>query len=459
MVLLVERPYGRDAEWRYVLDVLLGEFLGLPYATETRPEPTVRIRLADGPAVPCLTIASHLLDLPDVDWLTALALPARPLERADVGGGHLPVLFGKKRGEHWVSSTPDGVEIGIDVFGSAFFLLTRYEELVVDTRDGFDRFPAFASLAAQEGFLDRPLVNEYAELLWASMGRLWPALRRKDRQYRLLVSHDLDQVSLRGRTWPSVARSLGADLLQRREPAVAIRRARAYVRIAQTGQMVDGDPYNTFDFVMDVSERHGVRSAFNVVASRGEPRHDPDYDIDDPWLRKLLRRIDERGHEIGVHGSFLTYRDPARLRAELHRLRRIAEEEGIHQEVKGGRQHYLRWHNPITWRAWEEAGLTYDSSLGYSQQTGFRSGTCYEFPVFDLLQRRTLNLRERPLIVMESTLLYHMGLSHDVAEDTAIRLASTCRRYKGDFTLLWHNHLLVGRRDRSLYQRLVAATC
>lgn len=42
-----------------------------------------------------------------------------------------------------------------------------------------DRFPATASLAYRAGFLDRPQIDEYLEILWAAMRRLWPGLQRK----------------------------------------------------------------------------------------------------------------------------------------------------------------------------------------------------------------------------------------------------------------------------------------
>ena len=58
------------------------------------------------------------------------------------------------------------------------FMLSRYEEVVKSDRDRFDRFPASASLAAQEGFLNRPIVNEYLEILWACLIRLWPQMQR-----------------------------------------------------------------------------------------------------------------------------------------------------------------------------------------------------------------------------------------------------------------------------------------
>ena len=72
---------------------------------------------------------------------------------------------------------------------------------------------------------------------------------------------------------------------------------------------------------------------------------------------------------------------------EFERLISVAEEEGICQDVWGGRQHYLRWEAPTTWRAWEEAGLDYDSTLTFADHAGFRCGVCFEYPVYDILLR------------------------------------------------------------------------
>ena len=58
------------------------------------------------------------------------------------------------------------IECGIDIFASSFFMLTRWEEYVNKIRDMHNRFPAYASLACKNNFLDRPIVNEYVEMLW-----------------------------------------------------------------------------------------------------------------------------------------------------------------------------------------------------------------------------------------------------------------------------------------------------
>ena len=172
-----------------------------------------------------------------------------------------------------------------------------------------------------------------------------------------------------------------------------------------------------------------------------------------------MRRIHERGHEIGLHPSYNTFRNPSQIRREFDVLQRTADAENIRQERWGGRQHFLRWEAPTTWQAWEDAGLDYDSTLTFADNVGFRCGVCYEFPVFNLRTRRPLHLREQPLIVMEDTLLRreYMNLPFSDVWERVIRLRERCRAYDGTFTLLWHTHMLVDKKMAQLYNKLVAA--
>jgi hypothetical protein len=43
------------------------------------------------------------------------------------------------------------------------------EEVVEQKRDGHDRFAAAYSLSSQYGFIMRPIVDEYSEVLWACL--------------------------------------------------------------------------------------------------------------------------------------------------------------------------------------------------------------------------------------------------------------------------------------------------
>jgi peptidoglycan/xylan/chitin deacetylase (PgdA/CDA1 family) len=293
-------------------------------------------------------------------------------------------------------------------------------------------------------------------VLWWALQRLWPGLRRKQRTFKKYLSHDVDRPFCT-KSLPRVLKNAVEDIVERRTLPLAKRRVRSFAQVKRG--YLDHDICNTFDFIMDLSEKHGLRSSFYFMTERTAGRIDGNYSMADPWIKALLRRIHERGHEIGLHPSYNTFRDPEQVRREFHILLKAAETENIAQRGWGGRQHYLRWEAPTTWQAWENANLDYDATLGFADRIGFRGGVCYEYRVFNLRTRAVLKLRERPLVVMEDSALggRYMGLTFEQARREIDRLKDRCKLFDGDFTLLWHNSRLVDERERELYRDVVAS--
>ena len=58
---------------------------------------------------------------------------------------------------------------------------------------------------------------------------------------------------------------------------------------------------------------------------------------------------------------------------------------------------------------------------------------------------------------MEVTLFQYCRLGPEQALEEILRLAAVCRRFRGDFTLLWHNNHLIGAAERETYRRAVEA--
>jgi hypothetical protein len=466
MSLIIESPDTRAPERDYILSVILGEFLGLDWQRVPSDRTDTRITLQGHQGE--ILMPDTLLQTPDKHWLTAQSLPSRPLpvwDTTELGlpitliDPKLPIIYGTS-----LSPTPYPllhnplpptpypiIHIPVDVFSSAFFMLTRYEEVVKPDRDNHDRFPATASLAFQEGFLDRPIIDEYVEVLWAVMKNLWPGLERKDRTYQVFLSHDVDSVLYGPFASPlSLFKQMAGDIIKRKDLALARRRADSFFS-ARRGHFED-DPYNTFEFIMDCSERHGLKSAFYFMTGGNTPR-DAKYDINMPWVKKLMRTIGERGHEVGLHPSYDTYLDPKATSKEFQTLLQVAEKCGIRQDAWGGRQHCLRWHAKKTWKNWDKTGLAYDSTLTFAQQAGFRAGTSFEYPVFDIASGTALKLRERPLIVMEGTLFNkgYMGLNQEKSSRIVEKLSKTCKLVQGNFVLLWHNSKLDAKSEKLFY--------
>lgn len=465
MTLLVEMPDTRTAERDYILGVLLGDFLGLSWRRVPSERRDVRITLDEQPGEICLP--DTLLCVPDADWLTEASTPLRPLPQWDTR--HLahditlvepevPVIYGER--EPATKREGSTIALPVDIFGSAFFMLSRYEELVTPERDAHDRFPAWASLAYQEEFLERPIVDEYVERLWAAMSMFWPGLDRKQNTAKTFATCDVDgAIAFRGR-WQPIARRMGGDVLKRRSPRLALRTATSAWRTSR-GDLSADPHWAGLQWQMAVNEQLGQSAAFYFIPQVTDNRFDKPVSLDDPRMRSLLREIHDRGHEIGIHPGYQTYESPELMGESAKSLRSVLDQEGIQQRELGGRQHYLRWRSPTTGRLWDAQGLSYDSTLSYADQPGFRCGTCREYPLFDLERRTPLELKERPLIVMECSVIAdrYLGMGYsDSALEYMLRLRETCHRFGGDFTFLWHNSHLSYPEDKRFYRALLEST-
>ena len=353
--------------------------------------------------------------------------------------------------------TPSGdTTLGIDVFGAAFFMMSRYEEIANPIRDKFGRFPANASTAFAGGFLNRPIVDEYVEILWSCMSMLWPSLRRKPLTFRMMPSHDVDEPSRDAfRSFGAIARESIGDLAKRRALKRAIQGPWHWLHGQWT--LHPADPFNTFDKLMDISQEHGSRSTFFFMTAATNMQYDRKYGIHHPAIRRLLQRIHIRGHLVGLHPSFETYLRPDLLALEMDRLRDICAKLGIRQNEWGARMHYLRWSAAQTWRGLEYAGIDYDASLGFADMAGFRCGTCHEYSAFDVVNSKPLRLKVRPLIAMDVTVMHaqylNLGSGKD-AHKVFVDLKRACQIVGGEFSLLWHNNELNSREKCTLYKSI-----
>jgi hypothetical protein len=463
VTILVRHPRTHAAERLYAFDVVLREGLDLDW--RSIPEDRADVELGLACATARIRLPDDVFASPEAGWPAALRLPERPLRvlrgalvRAATGADELPLLFGSPgAGPGAVREEGDETWLDVDVFGTAFVLLSRLEELRDAPRDVHGRFPAAASLAVRLGVLERPLVDEHVELLRAVLERTFPGLPGPRPRYSEAITHDVDFVDGRRLGVARSLRSAARHLVTDRAPRAAGRRLASVPLRPLMGPR--GDVFNTFGDLMRQSERNGLRSTFFFIAGSAEGGIDDDnYEIGEPFVRSVLREIAAQGHEIGLHGSYQSFASADRLGAELAALRAVLQEEGIDERRIGCRQHFLRFDPAVTWRAQAEAGLVYDSTVGFAELPGFRSGTCREHSVFDVAGRRRLPLRERPLTLMDSTILdaAYLGLGRDEAGRTAERLKSACRRVGGTFRLLWHNTMLVTPAQRALYGDILA---
>jgi len=219
-------------------------------------------------------------------------------------------------------------------------------------------------------------------------------------------------------------------------------------------------PYWQFRKIMDLEAELGVRSAFYFLNERNLFRDKPPrtwvrpshwklyagrYSLADPAIVDVIRDLDEGGWEIGLHGSYDSYRQKERLRYEKEVLEGI-----VGRRLRGGRQHYLNLDRPETWRYHADIGLRYDASLGSTEEYGFRGRHGVLRPFDDEFVVFPLTLMELALPDVES--------DPERAWAECERLLSEARDNAAIMTVLWHPRYF-NERDHpnfgTLYRRLV----
>lgn len=456
---IIRTAARRFAEFAWVCDVIFSRWLGLAYSIEIHDEPFVEIEVGHGR----VRWTDVFFDKADACWLQPESLPSLPCRRVSlvdktlqerIGQPDVAELFGDARFER---SGLD-LHLPVDITGSAFFLLSRYEEAVSGVAiDRHGRFRGSASVMHREGLALRPLVDEWVELLWWALQQVAPFLERKVRVPCVWVSCDVDVPYSPG------AKSLALGLRQTASDLVNHRSWRQAGRTllnaaASRVGVVRSDPFDTFDWMLDLLEQAGHRATFFFLSVIKPERIDGCYELGEARVAALLRRIVQRGHEVGLHGSYYSVDSFDQLAHELDGLRRAIAREGGTQTVFGGRQHYLRWRMPDTARKLDALGLAYDSTLGFADIAGFRCGTCHVYPLFDFVERRPLALIERPLVLMEATVVSptYLGLGcGPQARALMMGIRDSCRRFGGEFSLLWHNSNFGFPGARELYEELI----
>ena len=358
-----------------------------------------------------------------------------------------------------VQATAEGFQLGYDILGVTYWMLARCEEVSppAELLDNHGRFPATSSHAFGHGYLERPIVDEWLGVLRQLVQRRWPRMPLQQKHFKIVVSHDVDVPSAYAfGSRRALVRSMAVRLLRHRDLTGALNAPR--IRFGSRRKLHPADPFNTFEWLMDQSDAVGIRSAFYFICGRTDPRLDAQYEPKHPAIRSLMRRIHERGHEIGLHPSYNTFNNPSGIASEASRLQQIASEEGIQQSEWGGRMHFLRWQWPTTAYGWEQAGFQYDSTLSYADRPGFRCGTCHAYRMFDPVAQRKLQLIQRPLIVMECSVITncYRGLGCSPAALALIQqLQQRCHGVGGQFTLLWHNNNLLDKKSLNLYKKSI----
>ncbi|HTN17554.1 MAG TPA: hypothetical protein VL092_07740, partial [Chitinophagaceae bacterium] len=229
-----------------------------------------------------------------------------------------------------------------DLFSAVFYLLSRYEEYLPFTADKHDRFPATGSILYQQQLLDRPIIDEWLQLLGEKL--MDYGVQAQQKPYSFLPTYDIDIAwSYRHKGW---SRTLGGylrDVAQNNFAAIQER----------TSVLLDHrqDPYYSFDDTDALHTAAGLHPVYFILAAKENGPYDKHILPSNPNMQSLIRRLAAR-YDTGMHPSYYTGENPGLLREEHNIL-----EQCTGKKIFRSRQHYIRCQLPDVYRNLIKVGI------------------------------------------------------------------------------------------------------
>ena len=374
-------------------------------------------------------------------WFEQPKMPKMPIQAFQ----GMPILFGEPKMEDC-----DGrLFVCADLVASAYFLMSRYEELLNPVRDEHGRFLGKESVPYKNGFIDRPVVDEYGRwlrnLIRQRLG-LDTTAEHKGIS-KIWLTHDVDMPfetrGLKGRL-----RDVASNLVHRHKLSVAP------IIDYCTGR---SNPY-TFLWLLEFDNSisaSNVETVYFILARKNGDSRDNWY-LDDKRWPDLLAQFRKYGVTLGIHAS---YAAGGKMDTVAEEVQTLAQR--LDSTICYNRHHFLRMTDPSDFRYLEQAGITDDFSVGYADVAGFRVGTCRPYRWIDPRTGEIGQLTIHPMTIMECTLdnPSYMGMQHDEALEYVKKLISRMAEFKGECILLWHNTSLMpvrGNWQRDLYRESVS---
>ena len=456
--IIIKTPNTRLSERSYVSQIIFGEWLGIEF--ELMPEERSDICIALHGVEKKIKLPDILFGVDEGGWLHESSLPQEDLKVLDTSDlsveiplvdSFIPIIYGEVAEK--INPNDDIIYLPIDIFGSVFFMLTRYEEVVIGVRDKFDRFPATASLAYKNNFLYRPICDEYIELLWGVIKKCKPSAERKVNEGKVNPTCDVDEPYERWVSNPQMLlKGIMGALLKRRSFSYAKKRVLNFIQTKKGNYRLD--PNWVFDWYMSQCEANGLIARFFFIPRRGKTKYDAYYGLMESRILKLMTDINLRGHEVGMHGSFWSYKNSQLISEDVLGLNKALMSVDI-GPLRGSRQHFLRWSAKDTPTYLDAAGIEYDST-SFADAPGFRFGTSKKFSMWGWHEGRPLKIKQMPLVVMEGSVISYLKLGHSRKSlNMMLQLKSRALKFGGDFTFLWHNSHFHSPEDQYFFKALV----
>jgi hypothetical protein len=322
-----------------------------------------------------------------------------------------------------------GGDIPFDIFSATFYLLSRYEEYLPFEKDEYGRYAHTNALAFKEGFLHLPLVNIWLAAFKQSLLQQFPDAPFRNAVTQIVPTYDIDMAwSYLHKGWWRNTGGLLKSMLKGNGPQ-AIQRLKVL-------RGKEKDPFDAYQWMHNLHRQHRLKPYYFFLLAEKPGRYDKNIAPSNTALQQLVKEIYHQ-HPVGIHPSWQSGDHEALLPAEIARLQSITG--GI---INAGRQHYIRFTLPGTFRSLIHAGIEFDFSMGYGSINGFRASVAAPFYWYDLPKEEATSLLLYPFCFMDANAFYEEQLTPAQALTQMQQYYKAIDAVNGLMITLWHNNFL-----------------
>lgn len=347
-------------------------------------------------------------------------------------GMEVPIVYGEDKFVQDENTTV----VGLDIFASTFFMLTRWEESLLGREEKGDCDES-RLFCVKHGIHQRPIVNEYAELLRKLLASDMSCVTRN---YKVILSHDVD--GFLTPTWTRIAKDCVKQAIHgapRNRVLNLTWKDKIRYKIAFP------TAWNQFEIYTNLALEHNIEEWFYFkVCANGET--EATYGYDSKEAKSIISQLKSKHNPkivLGFHPSQNTFGNRNQWSKEVERIKVLLNNSPII-----GRNHHLLYNYEML-RLWEciaESPL-HISNCVFHKRLGFRSGVCVPYHLFDLYQRRVMRLIEHPCQIMDTVIRYDEKVKTEKERWQDVQSVIDCvKQFQGELVLTWHIYI----RNRKL---------
>ncbi len=348
-------------------------------------------------------------------------------------------FFFEKNGVFWKKSF-----FHFDIFAASFYLISRYEEYLPFEKDIHNRYSAKNSTAYKNNFLQKPIINIWANEFFEKLKLYFPNLKKKKIHFEYICTIDVDNAYaylnkkfflIFGSFFKSFLKFDFNNNFQRFKTIFGFQK----------------DKFDNFDYLENLRKKYNLKIIYFFLFGKYK-KFDRNISIRNKTFQKLIKNL-EKNNEIGIHPTYFSNEKKEILNEEILNLSKL-----IKKKITKSRQHYLKLEFPKTYENLEKFGIKEDYTMGYADEIGFRASTSTAFYFYNLYKEKRSNLKIYSFAFMEVSLKNYLKYSPNFSKKKIYEMILYVKKYGGTFISLWHNESLSDKYEWKNWRNVLEET-